>query len=86
MRLPAVAAGAVLTFAWQVLVALFATSMRGLLLLMVLAVAIASVVAGLLLRFGDRGAAVGVAVAVAFGGSVTAGIAAVRWLTLGWPL
>jgi hypothetical protein len=75
-----------LTFAWQVLVALFATSMRGLLLLMVLAVAIASVVAGLLLRFGDRGAAVGVAVAVAFGGSVTAGIAAVRWLTLGWPL
>lgn len=75
-----------LTVAWQVLIALFATSMRGLLLLMVMAVAVASAVAGLLLRYGDRGAAVGVAAATAFGGSVTAGIAALRWLTLGWPL
>ena len=34
-----------LTVAWQVLIALFATSMRGLLLLMVMAVAVASAVA-----------------------------------------
>jgi hypothetical protein len=86
VRVSAVAAGATLTLAWQVLVALFATSMRGLFLLMAMAVAVAAVVAGLLLRFGDRGAAVGVALAAALGGSVAAGIAAVRWLTLGWPL
>jgi hypothetical protein len=75
-----------LTFAWQLLVALFATSARSLLALLLMAVVVASAAAGLLLRFGDRGAAVGVGLAASLGGCVVAAVAIARWLTLGWPL
>jgi hypothetical protein len=81
-----VVAGAALTLAWQMLLALFATSVRELIEMLLLAVVVAAAAAGLLLRFGDRGAAVGVSLAAALGGSVVGGIAAGRWLILGWPL
>lgn len=86
VRIPAVLVAAAMTFAGQVLVALFATSARSLLALLVTATLIAGAVAGVLLRFGDRGAAVGVALAATMGGCVAAAVALVRWLTVGWPL
>ena len=86
VRVPAVVVGAVLTFAWQLLVALFATSVRGLLALLLTAVLVAAAVAALLLRFGDRGVAVGVGLAATMGGCIAATVALARWLTLGWPL
>jgi hypothetical protein len=78
--------GGAVAFAWQVLVALFATSLRGLFWRTVAAVVVAWAVAWLLLRFGDRGAAVGVAATATVGGSVAAVLVAVRWFTVGWPL
>lgn len=75
-----------MTLAWQILVALFATSVRGLLALLVVAAVTATAVAAVLLRVGDRGAAVGVAMAASAGGCLAAVVAAVRWITVGWPL
>ena len=43
-------------------------------------------VAVLLLRFGDRGVATGVASAPAFGAAIAVGLVVVRWVTVGWPL
>jgi hypothetical protein len=86
VRIPSVVSGAATTLAWQLLVALFATSVRGLLSLLVAATAVAAAAAAALVRFGDRGAGVGVAMAAALGGCVAAVVAAVRWLTVGWPL
>jgi len=86
VRVPAVLLGAALTLAWVVLLTLFAASARGVLALLLTAVVVASAVAGLLLRFGDRGAAVGVGLAAAVGGCAAAVVALARWLTVGWPL
>jgi hypothetical protein len=78
--------GAAMALAWQVLVAGFATSLRELFWRTVIAVAIALGVAVLLLRTGDRGAAVGIALAASLGGCVAALIVAVQWIVVGWPL
>lgn len=86
VRLPAALVGAALTLAWQVLVVSFATSLHGLYAAVVAAVLVAAAVAGLLLRFGDRGAAVGVGIAATVGGCVLTFVAVVRWVTFGWPL
>jgi hypothetical protein len=86
VRAAPVIIGAATTLAWQILVALFATSVRGLLGLLILETLIAAAVAGLLLRFGDRGAAVGVGMAAAVSGCLATVVAAIRWLTIGWPL
>jgi hypothetical protein len=86
VRVAAVIIGAATAFAWQTLVALFATSARGLFWRTVFAVAVAWVIAGLLLRFGDRGAAAGVGMSAAVGGCVAAVLVAVRWFTVGWPV
>ncbi len=86
VRVPMTLVGGAAALAWQILVALFATSLRGLFWRLILAVAVAWVVAWLLVRFGDRGAAVGVAITAAVGGSVAAVLVAVRWFTVGWPL
>lgn len=81
-----VVVGAAMAATGQILVALFATSARSLLTLLVTATLIAGAVAGVLLRFGDRGAAVGVGLAATMGGFFAAAVALVRWLTVGWPL
>jgi hypothetical protein len=86
VRVPAVIVGAATTLGWQILVSLFATSVRGLLTLLLMAAAVATAVAAALLRFGDRGVAVGVGLAATMGGCAAAAVAAVRWLTVGWPL
>jgi hypothetical protein len=86
VRVPAVIVGGALTLAWLLLMGLFASSVRGLIALELLAVGIAAGVAGLLLRFGDRGGAVGVGIAAAAGGCLATAVAIARWVTVGWPL
>lgn len=86
IRAVTVAVGAVMTLAWQFLVAGFASSLRDLFWRAVFAAAAALAVALLLARVGDRGAAVGVGLAASVGGCVAALIVAVRWITTGWPL
>jgi hypothetical protein len=39
-----------------------------------------------LVRFGDRGAATGVALATALGVAVAVGLVVHQWVTVGWPL
>jgi hypothetical protein len=78
--------GGALTLAWQLFMGLYATSVRGLILLELAAVLIAAVVAGVLLRFGDRGVAVGVGIAATAGGCLATAVAIARWVTVGWPL
>lgn len=86
VRVTSVVIGAAMAFAWQFAVAGFATTLRGLFWRTVTAVLVATAVALLLLRAGDRGAAVGIGLAASVGGSVVAVLVAVRWLTVGWPL
>jgi hypothetical protein len=86
IAVPSAIVGAGLALAWQVLFAVFASSLRAVFWRTVAAAVIAWAVAALLLRFGGRGAAVGVALAAAVGGCVAAVIVAVRWLSVGWPL
>ncbi|HEY7224315.1 MAG TPA: hypothetical protein VH561_12120 [Micromonosporaceae bacterium] len=86
VRISSVVLGAGMALAWQILLAGFSDSLRGLFWRCVAAVLVAWGVAGLLLRFGDRGAAAGVALASSLGGCVAAILVTVRWLTVGWPL
>jgi hypothetical protein len=86
VRAGSVLIAAALALAWQVLLTLSATTLRGAFWLSVLAVGVGWAVAGLLLRLGDRGAAAGVAVVGAAGGSFAAILVAVRWFSVGWPL
>jgi hypothetical protein len=75
-----------MAFAWQFVVAGFATTLRGLFWRTVVSVLVALAVAIAMLRYGDRGAAAGVALAASAGGCAAAVLVAVRWLTVGWPL
>jgi hypothetical protein len=86
IRAATVVIGAVMTLAWQFLVAGFASSLRDLFWRTVFAVAAAVAVALILARAGDRGAAVGIGFAASVGGCVAALIVTVRWVTTGWPL
>ncbi|MFI6759419.1 hypothetical protein ACIBF5_09790 [Micromonospora sp. NPDC050417] len=82
----ALAAGAGLTTAWLLFFGLLGGDLRGYVWWTVLAGAVAWLAALLLVRFGDRGAAVGVAFVTAFGWAIAAAAVAVRWSTAGWPL
>ena len=86
VRVPTVVIAAAMTFAWQFLVGSFATSLRDLFWRTIFAVAVAGAVGGVLVRAGDRGAAVGIGLAASLGGCVAAMLVAVRWITAGWPL
>jgi hypothetical protein len=86
VRFPAVLAGAGAATAWLLLVGMFAGSARGYAWLTLTAGALASLVAAGLGRYGDRGAAVGIALATAVGVSVSMGLVLSRWITAGWPL
>lgn len=78
--------GAVTTF-WLIFCGLLATDLRGYVWWTVGAGLAAWVVALVLVRFGDRGVGVGVAIVTAGGWSIAAAVAAARWAGSGqWPL
>jgi hypothetical protein len=81
-----VLAGAAMTAAWLLLVGLFATSAATYFWLTMSAVAVASAVAAMLMRFGDRGVATGVALTTSIGASVAVVLVVTRWVSVGWPL
>ncbi|MFC7550980.1 hypothetical protein [Plantactinospora sp. GCM10030261] len=83
----AVAAGATLTAAWLLLVGLLGRQLAGYVWYTVLAGGIAWLAAWLLTRYGDRGAAAGIAIATGVGWSVATAAVAIRWAETGdWPL
>ncbi|WP_329106129.1 hypothetical protein OG792_00070 [Micromonospora sp. NBC_01699] len=86
VRGSALAAGAGSAAAWLLLFGLLGSDLRGYVWWTVLAGVVALTAALLLVRFGDRGAAVGVAMVTAIGWSTAALAVAVRWSTTGWPL
>ncbi|ASW58062.1 hypothetical protein CIK06_27450 [Plantactinospora sp. KBS50] len=83
----AVALGIVVTIAWLLCFGLLGRSLAGYVWWTVLGGGIAWLVAALLTRYGDRGAAAGIAMATSLGWSVAAVVVAVRWGGSGdWPL
>ncbi|MEV4631517.1 hypothetical protein AB0J90_35130 [Micromonospora sp. NPDC049523] len=80
------ASGAGLTAAWFLLFGLLGDDLREYAWWTLLAGAAAWLATLLLIRFGDRGAAVGVAMVTALGWSIAAVAVAVRWSYAGWPL
>ena len=86
IRLGAVLGGAGATCAWLLLSGLLATSTQGYLWLTVVAAASAWVCAYWLMRFGDRGAAVGVGLATGVGTSIGFIVMIDNWASSGWPL
>lgn len=82
-----VALGGAGAAAWLLLFGLLGRSVPEYAWWTVVAGALAWLVALLLVRFGDRGVAVGTAIVTGGGWSVAAAVVAVRWATSGdWPL
>lgn len=72
---------------WLLLFGLLGGGLPGYLWYTFLAGLVAWLLAALLVRLGDRGVAVGVAMTTAVGWSVAAGVAAVQWAFTGdWPM
>jgi hypothetical protein len=67
-------------------IGLLGTSTRSYVWLTIVASVVAWLCALALARFGDRGAAVGVAVVTGLGLTVAMGLTLQRWVTTGWPL
>lgn len=86
VRLGAVVVGAGGAAAWLLILGLLATSLRGYLWVTLLASLVAWAGALLLVKYGDRGVAVGVAVATAIGMSIGFVLLIERWTSTGWPL
>jgi hypothetical protein len=86
VRSGAVWGGAGVTAIWFIMVAFLAMSVRGYVWLTFLAGAVGWLCALGLARYGDRGAAVGIAIATSLGVSVAVMVMIVRWVTTGWPL
>lgn len=87
MRAAGVLAGFGAGGAWLALFALIGGDLRGHLWWLVAAGLVAWLAAVGLARYGDRGAAVGVALATGAGWTVTGGVVALSWaLTADWPL
>ncbi|MBL6278797.1 hypothetical protein JMF97_21800 [Micromonospora fiedleri] len=83
----AIAAGATGTTAWLVIFGLLGGSLTGYAWWTLIAGALAWLVALLLVRYGDRGVATGIAIVTAGGWSIAAAAVAARWWTSGdWPL
>lgn len=78
--------GVALTATWLVTFGLLATSTRGYVWWTIIAGTSAWLAALALGRFGDRGAATGVAITTGAGVSVAFAVAAYEWVTVGWPL
>ncbi|MGN9813239.1 hypothetical protein ACTMSW_28270 [Micromonospora sp. BQ11] len=82
-----VALGGAGAAAWLLLFGLLGTSVPRYAWWTVLAGGLAWLVALLLVRFGDRGVAAGIAIVTAGGWSIAAAVVAARWATSGdWPL
>ena len=79
-------AGGGVAATWLLLIGLRASSARGYAWLTIAASAVSGLVAVVLARFGDRGAAVGVAIATGFGLAIAMGVVTERWIMTGWPL
>jgi hypothetical protein len=71
---------------WVLLIGLLGTSVTSYGWLTILASSVAAAGAVVLARMGDRGVAVGVAVAGGAGLAVAMVVVAQRWATTGWPL
>ncbi|MFR9780265.1 hypothetical protein ACL02O_29940 [Micromonospora sp. MS34] len=82
-----VAGGAATTFAWLLLFGLLGHDVPSYAWWTVIAGGLAWLAALALVRYGDRGVAVGVAIVTAGGWSIAAAVVAVRWAQSGnWPL
>ncbi|SBT52797.1 hypothetical protein [Micromonospora narathiwatensis] len=82
-----VAAGAVVAFAWLLLFGLLGHDVPSYAWWTVLAGGLAWLAAGVLVRYGDRGVATGIAIVTAGGWSIAAAVVALRWAQSGdWPL
>lgn len=71
---------------WLLLVGLLATSAAAYIWLTLVASAAAWLGAAVLIRFGDRGVAVGVGLATSVGVSAAVVLVIQQWITSGWPL
>ncbi|TDB73441.1 hypothetical protein [Micromonospora sp. KC723] len=84
---PGVAAGAALAAAWLLLFGLLGRDVPGYAWWTVVAGALAWAAALVLVRYGDRGVATGVAIVTAGGWSIAFAIVVVRWATSSnWPM
>ncbi|GIJ78127.1 hypothetical protein SAMN05443287_113119 [Micromonospora phaseoli] len=82
-----VAAGAIGTIAWLGLFGLLGRSLAGYAWWTLLAAGLAWLAALVLARYGDRGAAAGIAIVTAGGLSIVTAAVVTRWVTSGdWPL
>jgi hypothetical protein len=79
-------AGVGVTAVWLLLFSLMATTARGLVWLLVGAAGAAWLAALVLVRFGDRGVAVGVALGAGAGVTIAGILVLARWVTSGWFL
>jgi hypothetical protein len=82
----AVLTGAGVATAWLLIVGLLSTSVAAYLWLSLAAAVPAWLTAAVLLRFGDRGVAVGAAAATAVGVGVVFAVIIEQWITVGWPM
>jgi hypothetical protein len=79
-------AGAGVAGAWLLLFGMLATSASAYIWLTLVASVVAWVCALVLARFGDRGAAAGVAMMTSVGLVVAVGVLIEQWMAVGWPL
>ena len=86
MRIGSLLAGAGVAAAWLLLIGLMATSARSYIWFTLAAAIVAWACAMVLMRFGDRGVAAGVALSTSVGVAVAAGLVVQQWATTGWPL
>ena len=86
MRVSAVLTGAGVAAGWLLVAGLFSTTAMTYIWFTLTAALLAWGCAAVLMRFGDRGVATGVALATALGASVAVGLMVLQWVTTGWPL
>jgi hypothetical protein len=86
VRIGPLLTGAGVAAAWLLLIGLMATSARAYIWFTLAAATVAWACALVLVRFGDRGAAAGVALSTAVGVGVATGLVVQQWATTGWPL
>lgn len=78
--------GVAMGAAWLLVFGMLASTAGGYVWLTIVASLVAWACSAALLRFGDRGAAAGIAMASAFGLAVASVVVIERWSTTGWPL
>ena len=86
VRIGSLLAGAGVAAAWLLLIGLMATSARSYIWFTLAAAIVAWACAMVLMRFGDRGVAAGVALSTSVGVAVAGGLVVQQWATTGWPL